>query len=88
MQPTRNIIPHSNRIAVRVSDTKPGVMYQTQTTGIEFDNGVRYATDDCPKCGHSNSGIYFRGQEEYLKKHSAQVHCCNCGIPYPVEIPA
>lgn len=87
----------SNSIAVRVSDFKPGVMYQTQTTGIQFSRSVQYATGDCPKCGHSNSGIYFPNlktrdgesettMHEYLKTHGAEVRCCQCGIPYRVKV--
>lgn len=97
MQADRNHYTPSNQVAVRLSDRKPDVMYQSQSTGITFDNGVRYATGDCPKCGHTNSGIYYPrlktqddGTEvtigEYLKRHGAQVHCCACGIPYAVSV--
>ncbi len=90
-------ISHSSPIAIRETNYRPGVLVQTQSTGITFDNGVRYATGTCPKCGTSNSGIYFpklktqdNGTEvtmkEYLQKHGANVRCCNCGIPYKVEI--
>jgi hypothetical protein len=76
----------SSILAVRETNSKPGVLVQTQTTGIQFDNGVRYAEGICEKCGHPNHGIYFRGQEEYLSKHGCYVTCCNCGIPVKVKV--
>ena len=75
-----------NSIAIRTTNHKPGTLVQTQTKGIEFDNGVRYATGDCPKCGQQNKGLYYLGQEEFLRKHGAERYCRSCGIPYRVEI--
>jgi len=80
-----NSIPQSNRIAIRVSDYKRDVMYQTQTAGIEFVPCHKELVTHCPKCGHQNTAIYF--DAEYIRKRPAFVHCCECRIPYPVEIP-
>jgi hypothetical protein len=58
---TDNSIPHSNKIGIRVSDYKPGVMYQTQAAGIEFAPSYRSLDTYCPKCGAHNTPVYFPG---------------------------
>ena len=76
----------STKIAVRVSDWKPGVMYQSQSTGITFEGHHKELVTNCPKCNTWNTAIYF--DSDYLRGHAASTVCHVCGIPYPVEIPA
>ena len=80
-----NIITQSNKIAIRESDYKPGVMYQTQTLGIEFKHHHKDLPTHCPKCGAQNTAIYF--DIKTLQGKSITVHCHQCGIPYMIEIP-
>jgi hypothetical protein len=76
----------SNKVAIRVSDYKPGVMYQSQSTGITFEGHHKELVTTCPKCSARNTAIYF--DSDYLRGHNASTVCHECGIPYPVEIPA
>lgn len=82
-----NSIPQSNKIAIRVSDYKPGVMYQSQSTGIEFSPNYHQLDTYCPKCGAHNTPVYFPELMKQRNVRGASVVCHECGIPYPVEIP-
>jgi transcription elongation factor Elf1 len=80
---TNTSIP-SNKIAIKVKDGKQGVMFQTQTLGIEFKRSHKELVTECPKCGATNTVIYWDGG--YIQKHRAGVHCHECGMGYPVVI--
>lgn len=86
MEPNETIIPRSTKIGIRVSDYKPGVLYQTQAAGIEFVPSYHQLATTCPKCGASNTQIYFPKLLRQRHVSGASVRCHVCGIPYPVEI--
>jgi hypothetical protein len=83
---TDNHYTPSNKIGIRVSDYKPGVMYQTQAAGIEFAPSYRSLDTYCPKCGAHNTPVYFPGLLRQRHVSGTSVLCHECNIPYPVEI--
>lgn len=74
-------------IAIRETNNKPGVLVQTQTLGIEFKPSYESVVTNCPKCGASNTAIYFPKLMIQRGIRGASCVCKECGIPYPIHLP-